>query len=265
MRLICVDDEIRVLRHTVLMCQELPDIEDTRGFSRAGEALEWVKGNPVDAALLDIDMPDMNGLTLAARIKEVRPDVAIIFVTAFAQFAVDSFAVHPTGYLLKPIDQEDIARELAYVRSLKTRRAAAHIAVYTFGDFEILLDGEMLSFRRAKSKELLAYLVDRHGKGVTRAQIYAALWEEGDYGHSQQKYLDVVIRSLRETLEKHGIGDIMEMKSGFLRIRPEMIDCDLYRFLDGESSAVNAYRGAYMSNYPWATFSEAGLTASRDK
>ena len=265
MRLICVDDEVRVLRHTVMLCRKLPMVEDVQGFSRAGEALEWAKGHPVDAALLDIDMPDMNGLVLAARIKEAQPDTAIIFVTAFAQFAADSFAVHSTGYLLKPVDEEDISREVTYAMSIKPRRMAAHISVYTFGDFEILVDGEALSFRRAKSKELLAYLVDRQGKGVTRAQIYAALWEDGVYGHSQQKYLDVIIRSLRQTLEKYGISELMEMKSGFLRIRPEMIDCDLYRFLNRDPGAVNAYRGTYMSSYAWAALSEATLTTAREE
>ena len=42
------------------------------------------------------------------------------------------------------------------------------------------------------------------------------------------------------------------MKGGFLRIRPELLDCDLYRFLKGDPEAVNAYRGEYMRDYPWA-------------
>ena len=50
-------------------------------------------------------------------------------------------------------------------------------------------------------------------------------------------------------------ADILEMKGGFLRVRPERIDCDLYRFLRGEPAAVRAYRGKYMSSYAWAALS----------
>lgn len=257
MRMICVDDEIRVMKYTVSLCRALPQVKDVQGFTRAREALDWVRENPVDIALLDIDMPDMNGIALAARIKEAHPDAAVIFLTAFSEYAVDSFAVHPTGYLLKPIDEADLAREVEYARTVRPRRATPHIKVHTFGNFEILVDGEMLSFRRSKAKELLAYLVDRQGRSASRAEIYAALWGDGLYDHSAQKYLDVIIRALRETLRGSGIDDILEMKSGYLRIRPERFECDLYRFLEGDAAAINAYRGMYMSSYDWAVFSEA--------
>ena len=74
-----------------------------------------------------------------------------------------------------------------------------------------------------------------------------------------QKYLDVVVRSLRETLRDAGIEEIPEVKSGNLRIRPEQLDCDLYRFLEGEAEAVNAFRGEYMQDYSWAIFNTESL------
>lgn len=70
----------------------------------------------------------------------------------------------------------------------------------------------------------MAYLIDRNGKGVTRPDIFAALWEDAPYDRSMQKYLDVVIRSLRDTLRDAGIEAILEVKSGYLRIRPEQLD-----------------------------------------
>jgi len=62
----------------------------------------------------------------------------------------------------------------------------------------------------------------------------------------------VIIRSLRDTLRNAGIEEILEIKSGFIRIRPEMLDCDLYRFLKNDPDAVNSYRGVYMWGYDWA-------------
>ena len=149
---------------------------------------------------------------------------------------------------------------MAYACSRKAEPPSGHIVVQTFGNFEIFVDGETLAFHRAKAKELLAYLIDRNGKGVTRSGIFAALWEDGMYDHSRQKYLDVIIRSLRETLREAGIEGILGVKSGFLRVRTEMLDCDLYRFLKNDPEAVNAYRGEYMQEYPWAVFNTESLS-----
>ena len=96
---------------------------------------------------------------------------------------------------------------------------------------------------------------------MNRPGIFAALWEEGLYDYSRQKYLDVIIRSLRETLKEAEIEEILEIKNGFLRIRPELVNCDLYRFLKNDPEAVNAYRGEYMEEYPWAIFNTESLSA----
>jgi len=252
MRAICVDDALPIMEDTVEMCRALPQIDDVVGFTRPKEALAWLEDNTVDLALLDIDMPEINGLMLSEELKRTCPDAAVIFLTAFPEFAVDAFKLHAAGYLLKPVSAEDLAREVEYALSRMGEQPARRIVVQTFGGFEVLVDGVTLDFARAKSKELLAYLVDQSGKGVTRPAIFAALWEDALYDRSMQKYLDVIIRSLRDTLRKGGIEEILEMKGGFLRICPELLDCDLYRYLEGDPEAVRAYRGEYMRDYPWA-------------
>jgi len=56
---------------------------------------------------------------------------------------------------------------------------------------------------------------------------------------------------------KEMIPEILEMQRGYLRVKPELIRCDLYRFMAGDIDAVNSYRGEYMSNYAWAELTEA--------
>lgn len=260
MNAICVDDEAQVLKHTVSSCQKIQLLDDVRGFTRAADALAWAREHPVDLALLDIDMPDMSGLQLAGQIKRINPGTSVIFITAFSKYALDAYDVHPTSYLLKPFDQARLVKEVEYALSVRTTRNTARIVVQTFGHFEILVDGKTLDFRRSKSKELLAYLVDRRGAGVTRQDAFAALWEDRVYDVSMQKQMDVVIRSLRDTLQKYGIDDLFEMKNRHLRILPELIDCDLYHFLEGDEEAINAYFGEYMSQYTWASETEAQLS-----
>ena len=260
MNAICVDDEAQVLKHIVSSCQKIQLLDDVRGFTRPLDAVDWATEHPVDLALLDVDMPDMSGLQLAEELRRICPRISIIFITAFSQYALDAYSVHPTSYLLKPFDQARLAKEVEYAFSARASRDHAHITVQTFGHFEIFKDGKTLDFRRSKSKELLAYLVDRRGAGVTRQDAFAALWEDRMYDVSMQKQMDVVIRSLRDTLQKYGIGGLFELKNRSLRILPELIDCDLYRFLEGDEDAVNAYFGEYMSQYAWASDTEAQLT-----
>lgn len=258
MKILCVDDETLVLGLTVSMCRQLPETPEVVGFSRSAQALEWLEENAPEIALLDINMADMNGLVLAAKIKTRRPDTVIIFLTGYSEYAVDAFAMHASGYLLKPVSQKRLEEEFAHALSgRQAQRPTPHIIAKTFGSFDLLVDGRPLAFARARSKELLAYLIDRQGGSVTRPQIFAALWEDVPYDRSMQKQLDVVVRSLRKTLGEAGISEILELRQGVFRVVPERLDCDLYRFLRGDLDAVNAFRGEYMSAYPWAGLTES--------
>ena len=266
MRIICVDDEELVLQLTVSMCRNLSEDYEVEGFSRAKDALAAMDEESTDIALLDIDMPDMNGITMALRIKEKHPDTAIIFLTGFSQYAVDAFAMHASGYLLKPVSRERLSAEIEFALLNRENSASiaspTHIFIKTFGNFDVFVDGQTISFSRSKAKELLAYLVDRQGGTVSRSEAFALLWEEGMYDRSMQKQLDVIIRSMRATLQQYNISEILEIQSGSMRICPERVDCDMYRFLNGDAKAVNAYRGEYMSTYSWASLTEAYVTRS---
>ena len=265
MKAICVDDEPLVLNLAVSLCKELPQLAHVEGFTHAQDALAYLETNTVDLALLDIDMPDMNGLLLAAKLKELCPQLSVIFLTGYAQYALDAFRLHATGYLLKPINREQLSEEVSYALSQHAVAKPSRVFAQTFGSFELFSDGAAVSFGRSKAKELLAYLVDRQGESISRAEAFAALWEDGRYDRSMQKQLDVIIRSLRDTLLQYDISEIFEIKGGVMRVFPDRFDCDLYRFLNGEIDAVNAYRGEYMSSYPWASITEAYMTRRKDR
>ena len=199
----------------------------------------------------------MNGIELTARIKQLRPDIAVIFLTGYAQYALDAFSVHANGYLMKPVMEEKLSQEIAYALANRPPRRDAHILIQTFSGFDVFVDGEIVAFSQAKCKELLAFLVDKQGNSVTRSEAFAALWEDRAYDRAMQKLLDNIIRSMRQTLEAYHIAEIFEMQRGTMRIRPEAFTCDAYRFFLGDSDAVSAYRGEYMSAYSWASITES--------
>ncbi len=257
MKAICVDDEPLAVEYTLSQCALLPEIDEAKGFTEAQSALKWLCDHGADIAILDINMPEIDGITLAARIKEVSPQTAVLFLTAYKEYAFDAYTVHPAGYLLKPVSQERLATEVRYACGGTHRSSRAHIQIKTFGMFDVYVDDKPVSFKLAKAKELLAYLVDKQGSGVMRSELFAAVWEDSLYDRKMQKQLDVYIRSLRETLQEYGIPEIMEMEKGILRVKPETFACDAYLFYSGDSDTINAYRGEYMSSYAWASMTEA--------
>jgi len=263
MRIVCVDHDEAERSRTVALCQALVHKPEVVGFSRAGEALAWLENNRADAAILEIRLPDLDGITLAERIGQIRPELPVLFLTADEGHALRAFSVHALDYLLKPVSPERLAAGIEYAvygRKKQLAQAPAEpIFVRTFGEFDLYVNGERVSFSRGKAKEVLAYLVDRQGSSVRRATIFAALWEDAEYTRPMQKQLDVMIRSLRMTLETCGAGRMLEVKNGSIRVIPERFACDMYRFIAGDPQTVNAYRGEYMSSYSWASPTEAYL------
>lgn len=259
MKVICVDDEPLAVEYTLSQCEHLPEIDEAIGFTEAQSALDWIRNHSADLAILDINMPEIDGITLAARIKQARPKTAILFLTAYKEFAFDAYAVHPTGYLLKPVSQEKLAEEVRYACGGTRQPSHVHIHIKTFETFDVYVDDRPVSFKLAKAKEILAYLVDKQGSGVTRSELFAAVWEDSLYDRRMQKQLDVYIRSLKKTLQEYDIPEIMEMEKGILRVKPETFACDAYLFYSGDSDTINAYRGEYMSSYSWASMTEAIL------
>ena len=260
MKAICVDSNPIALARTLNVCAQLAELRDIRGFTASDAALEWLESNSVGLALLEIRMPETDGISLAARIREKHPDTAILFLSEYKEYAFDAFSVHPIGYLLQPVSVERLTAELVQIGMGELSNSLPRIRVKTFGYFDLYVDGRPVSFRLAKSKEILAFLVDKQGSGVTRSELFAAVWGDRLYDRRMQKQFDVYVRSLRQTLRENGADCIMEMEKGILRVKPETFYCDAYRFYSGDSDAINAYRGEYMSSYPWASITEGILS-----
>lgn len=76
------------------------------------EAFKISQQNQIDIALMDIDMPNLNGIDSAKLISKAKPNTRFIFVTAYMEYALDSFSVHPYNYLIKPIDIGELKETL---------------------------------------------------------------------------------------------------------------------------------------------------------
>lgn len=119
LRCIIVDDEPLALGLLETYVRKTPFLQLEGAFSDGVSALERLKQGDIDLAFLDIQMPDLNGLELARLLPE---RTAVVFVTAYEQYAVEGFKVDATDYLLKPASYADFLT--ACERAAKRKKGA---------------------------------------------------------------------------------------------------------------------------------------------
>lgn len=261
MNALCIDDEPYVLQQIMHVCRDSMCFSDVHGTMKTTEALSFLEDNEVDFIFLDINMPGVSGLSFGEMIKNKYPKSALIFVTGYSEYALTAFQMHADGYLTKPISTEDIKAEVNHIDQQKKRfQIKSDIFIQTFGNFDIYVKGVPVRFERKKAKELLAYLVDKRGTGVARAELASIFWEDELYNHSKQKQLDVFVQSLKKTLKEYDILSIFEIKKGELRVNPLAFQCDFYDLLDGKTDAMHSYCDNYMNAYSWSESTKAYLS-----
>ena len=121
------------------------------------------------------------------------------------------------------------------------------------------MDNKPLVFKRAKTKELLAYLVDQMGASATMGELMAVIWEDGPDTSSRQSNLRNLIADMKNVLSDAGVGNIILKNRNSIAIDCASVDCDYYDFLRHIPYAVNSYRGEYMMQYSWAEITTAAL------
>ena len=252
MRILLVDDEeLQLLRLTDAVKKALPQESDILSYVNPVLAWEENKEEAVDIAFLDIDMPVMNGILLAKKLKTVNPQVNVIFVTAYNEYALDAYKLHASGYVTKPVNVEKIRAELDGLRYPVELTPTKKLQVKCFGNFEVFSGGIPVKFARNKSKELFAYLVDREGAAVSVNELNAILWEE-----DKKSYFRNLVADIQASLKAVGAADIFVKRRNECFIDPTKIDCDAYEYRKNDPNAIRMYRGEYMAQYSWAIFED---------
>lgn len=259
MKYLLIDDEEPALWDLKEVLEELDEESELACYTSPMRGLRDAKENAYDIAFLDVELGSTDGITLARQLKRIEPRIHIIFVTSHEKYAVDAFAIHATGYLLKPVAKEDVERELTFL--YQEQHGDQRIQVKTFGGFDVLVDGKPIIFKRAKSKELLAYLVDRRGSSVTLKEAADVLFEDGVYDGNRRRYMLTIYAALKNALAEAGAEQMLVKQYKCYAVNPDTFECDGYRFLDGDPIAINNYRKDYMLPYSWAEFSMGAMEA----
>lgn len=278
MKILAVDDEKPALSELEDAIAAAAPGSDIYSCMDAESAIATMEKQICDVAFLDIHLPELSGVDAARKLKEIYPKVNIIFVTAYGEYTGDAMSMHASGYIMKPVTEKSVRMEMDDLRflpaSVRNQNAAVaaeetdrpggsenlpRLSIRAFGDFEVFIDHKPLLFQYNKTKELLAYLVDRRGAVCSNAQIIGALWEDDEDERGHISYMKKLRTDLIVSLTKAGCGDVILRRRGAIGVAKEKIDCDYFDWCDGKQDSFDRYHGEYMSQYSWGEYTHGML------
>lgn len=187
LKAIAIDDEPMALEVIKAHAKKVSFLDLQETFVSAMEALDFLKKNPTDLVFLDINMPDITGLDFSQLLPK---NTAVIFTTAYSQYAVDAFNINALDYLLKPID---------FSRFMKSCQKAYE------------------NFSEEAPK--IPYLFVKDGYDLVRISIDELLFVESEGNYLTFKEAD------KKTLTRMTMTEAIEMlpKSDFFRVHKSYI------------------------------------------
>ena len=253
MKIIAVDDERIALEGLLDVISEVAPAAELTGFEYPEDALAFVDENKCNIAFLDVEMSGMSGVELAEQLKLRNPDINIIFATGFEEYRKEAYDLHASGYLTKPITAEKVKKELGDLR--RPIPKSARLQVQAFGNFEVFVDKTPIAFKYSKTKEMLAYLIDRKGALCTLGELQAVLFEDGG---SHESYMKSLRRDLLGILTLLGCENAIVQQRGKLGVIPDRVECDYYDWCDGKRMGIG-WNGEYMAQYSWSEYTSGML------
>lgn len=252
MKAIVVDDEPIMLRSFLRYSEGIKELEIAGTFQYPEEAEEYAKNNRVDLAILDVIMPRITGIELAKRLRAIRPDMLIVFISAHAEFVQESNEINADYYIIKPYTKEIISQMFDRMKIL-AHGQKKDICIKMLGRFCVCKNDVPIKIN-GKAKEILALLATKRGKEVSNEEIYSTLWEERPYGNVEMKVYFNAYNRLKKSLEQAGIENLLISTSRGKMLNVNLVECDYYNWLDGNSDSTEKYEGEFLSEYSWGEY-----------
>lgn len=249
MKVIYVDDEKLAVRLFQRITQNINDTS-FEVFDTPDDALSYAETNRVDLAFLDIEMPNIGGIELAKKLKKLDRNISLVFVTAYAQYALDAFGVDAIGYLLKPYQKRDVEK---YIEKKKHIIPVYDKKVYiqTMPNFHIFVNETELQLGKTKYAEMLAAIV-ASGGSISSSDLSFMLWEDSSLTEKTMNAFRVAFSRLKSILDENGIGYILHSDKTIRYIDKNAVSCDFFELLDGKEKQNQKYNGLFLEEYPWS-------------
>lgn len=278
MRVLLIDDEPLALISMEKLLGEHKDIEVVAALLDPREALILARQERLDAIFLDLEMPEIGGMELAERLFALQPDVQIIFVTAFHQYAVEAFELNALDYILKPVSGARLGKTL-----IRIRKSMAEVSTLADNDgtertliccFQSLhwIDStsgvHSFPWRTNKTQELFSFLLHhRKAPAIHKEVLLEELWPEQNPGRAGVQ-LHTTVYQIRKMLKEQALAVkvVYEQEGYRLQLDQVGVDVDIWEekllkapeltlaSLNVYKQLVDRYKGDYFgeSQFLWA-------------
>lgn len=268
MNILIVDDEVDTLNEINFYVKKHRICEHSVTCTNPLQALEEAEKLHFDAALLDIEMPVMNGLELAEQLLNISSDVRIAFITAYNSYATEAFDVNAIDYVLKPIREERLVRALDRLLSknsinLQEKEERPKLSIYTLGKLVVKIGEDIVKWNRKKSSELFAYLLENRDMPIHKEKLCDLLWPDLEPKKALVN-LQSTIYSIRKVLREYDSREISIKYIGdnyLLCIKDVYIDTIEFENLLQQAiekndeilvnKALNIYKEDYLEEEGW--------------
>lgn len=256
LKVVAVDDEPRSIEMLKIMLEEIEGVRLEKSFTDSHKALTYLLNHDTDIVFLDVEMPGIDGIMMAGKLKQMKYPPKVVYITGFTKYSLDAWKMDAMDYVLKPYRLEDIRHAISRCVTFGQGPTPQVIRAVCFPRFDLFVDGRPLTFRNKKAKELLALLVHYRGDWVDLATIIYCLFGDRDESQAKNHY-NVITYRLRGSLAENGISGLVEVEYGKCRVCTDEFSCDYYEYLDGNHSL---FQGDYMQQYSWAEPTVADMT-----
>jgi two-component system LytT family response regulator len=273
MRAIIVDDEDLALQSMVRLLQRF-EMEVVGAFQDPREAIKHHVELGAEVAFLDIEMPELNGLELAASLLTDNPALHIVFVTAYEQYAIEAFELDAVDYLLKPLQLKRLEMTIKRLKAKRSEqdprdreRHTPTLRLFHHLDFLDPLGNVLdIPWRTTKAKELLAFLIHSGEKTPNKEELLDVIWPDIDLDRSIT-HLHTTIYQIRQTMKNADIPLRVDYKEGRYRVELSNLQIDSRNWEQSVRAAASeedldamhdllmiGYRGDYLEKegYLWA-------------
>lgn len=263
-KVLCIGENIEKLKKVKGLVNKVLPFADVEILTNEEDIIYEVDRKEYLVILSETKEKNFDGLKIARKIHNISPQTKVIFVTEKTEYAVLAFKTRAVGYLVNDINEKNLRDEFEDLHIGIDSVANHKLEAKTFGNFELLCDGKSVKFTRAKSKELIAYLIDKRGTSASSSELIVNLWEDRDVDRTTRSMLHNLIADVRCSLQKYGILDFFDTKRNSFRIDDSKLICDYYQLLNGDVEACKKFVGEYMSSYSWAEIT-AGILCNKVK
>ncbi|MGO4693838.1 response regulator [Paenibacillus sp. 2TAB26] len=221
-RAVIIEDEKPILELMKVILGRNTNYTIVGAFTNPIEALEKMEDIKPDVAFIDVEMPKMNGLELARKVRALTIQTEIVFTTAYKNYALDAFGVEAIDYILKPVTPSTIERVTE--RLVNRQRATTMVIpqkdlfmIQCFGGFEVRnSEGVPVHFRTRRAEELFAYFLCHSGRNISKWQVMDLLWPDMPEERSSSNLYNTIYL-MKKILKENELGmSIRKMNDGYM-------------------------------------------------